>query len=463
MNSHQRGLRIAAWLANDKGVGNALVRFTERPVSAWMFALNPATAARAGALVGSMAALKELAMVAGLEETRIVRQQAPNGTPLLAVVAPSPVAGHLSGAQLRGQGLAVPLGLRLDRVPIHADAGRLIRDMGAWLDFAATDNPHLRIIGGSGSGKTSIALQIVRCLAQQNAPTDLDIIVVSDRRKDWHGLESMPHAMGGLTLRPDALAVAEWVAEEVVRREQGGRDGRWLFLVLDDSADTVAEHPTIKDALAVIARRGRAVKVALLPNTQGPGKDEIGGAQVHNSVLNNVTLRVADGDAARRATGVSGSGAGQATRRGLGTLTLGGVAMPVLFARGMPDDLLMVAGGTPKPAPWKAFSGRGFGNGRNGETELAVPPSWVKTTVQEPLQQPVSPVSPISAPTSPIAPVSPPDPKVEKVRTMLLEQRSQGDIILEVWGAKPGRGAGYVQATEELKAIIKGLVGGANA
>jgi len=454
MNSHQLGLRIAAWLANDKGVGNALVRFTERPVSAWIFALHPAGAARAGHLVGNVAALRELAMVAGLEEARIVRQQARNGTPLLAVVAPSPVAGHLPGAQLHGQGLAVPLGIRLDRVPVHATAEKLMFSMGAWLDFAATDNPHLRIIGGSGSGKTSIALQIVRCLAHQNAPAALDIVVVSDRRKDWHNLDSLPHALGGLTLRPEALAVAEWVAEEVVRREQTAQDGRWLFLVLDDSADTVAEHPTIKDALAVIARRGRAVRVALLPNTQGPGKDEIGGAQVHNSVLNNITLRVADGDAARRATGVSGSGAGQTTRRGLGTLTVGGVAAPVLFARGLPDDLLMVVGGTPKPAPWKRIQVQGatlamppFETRKAGSTEGR------KDETRAPSAEPI--ISPVVEDRK--------DGRLEglteqerEVARMLKEGERVSKIVREVYGVDGGRE--YQRRQDEVTALIARLV-----
>lgn len=349
------GERIGEWMkAPPRSISSALVDVKPGPEIAWIYVIGQGSGEAAARLVQNANSERALCFEAGLPEARIRRSTAPNGAPLLVVMTPNPRPGVVHGHKMTGHKLSVPLGLRLGVPPVGDP-----RQTWAWVDLAAKSNPHLRIIGASGMGKTSVCIQMVRCLCQQNPPDALSVLVISDRRDSWNTLDTLPHSYG-LVHRPVAEAAVSWVAEEVERRERDGGAHPWLFAVLDDCADTLDAFPSLREPLAIIARRGRAASVGLLPNTQGPGKDEIGGPQVHNSALDNVTLRVADGDAARRSTGVSGSGANKIARRGVGVLTIDGVSQDVAFARAAPTDLLAIPQGTPRPRPWQRVQVQGY-------------------------------------------------------------------------------------------------------
>ena len=444
-NTHAIGVSLAQWLAQTRKVSNRLVRFTETPVRSWTYAIDPDHAAAAAQLINNARAEQEACFRVGLDSARIIRARGQGGAPLLCIVAPPRGKGYVVGSALRGQGVSVPVGLRLDLAPVGAPDAITTR-LTAWVRFDQKTNPHLRIIGASGTGKTSTCLHIVRCLCAQNTPDELAVLVISDKRDDWYGLETLPHGYG-LVGRDEAEAALTWVARKVERRLARGGVHRWLFVVFDDADDVVTAG--VQEQIAIIARRGRSAGVAYLPNTQGPDAASIGGRHVRDSALDNITFAVQSGQAARAATGVGGSGANKTGRPGMGVLTIEGQTTPVILARGKPADLLAVPGGAPRVRPWRKVQVAGAGSGGSGWKRVEAAEADTAEARRAGILEDTPPASTAS------------DLEAETLRAMLRDVDAYPNLkaIVAKWrGIESGGGNGYIRAMEELRQMLARLV-----
>jgi len=354
-----KGHMMIAWLA-ERGVQATWVHLIVGPEVVWVFLPAIGSVREAAGLVGSDRAARELGVYVGLPAPRIaqggVRLDPATGHArgTICVVAAHPDPGYIVGAKLRGDGLRVPLGYRLDLIPMRGLDGAV-----AYRDFARADNPHLRVIGTSGSGKTSICLHMARCLAAQNPPDQVTLVAVAEH-PDWSPFTRLPHAWG-MVPYAEAEPMLVWLVGEVDRRKAGAGDGGlgWIFVFIDDTAALVDKREDVANALGHIAAQGRQAHVVLVPNTQQPGQAEIGGSRVRGNIPDSLLLRVSTSRAATDSSGVKGTGATR-FKRGTGVRTVNGESHTLALARGLPSDFNGLAVGATKPLPWRRVASPGL-------------------------------------------------------------------------------------------------------
>ena len=100
-------------------------------------------------------------------------------------------------------------------------------------------------------------------------------------------------------------------------------------------------------------------------------------------------------------------------------------------------------------------------SGRYIGTHQGAHPSAAIDDAAPALHQPHTSPAPALTPAS-VAHQDAPNPKAARVRELLLQQRTQTEIVSEVWHLEPReRGAAYKEAMDEYRAIVAELLGGA--
>ena len=100
-------------------------------------------------------------------------------------------------------------------------------------------------------------------------------------------------------------------------------------------------------------------------------------------------------------------------------------------------------------------------SGRYVGTYEGAQPSAASEDAAPALHQPHTSSAPALTPAS-VAQQDAPNPKAARVRELLLQQRTQTEIVSEVWHLEPReRGAAYKEAMDEYRAIVAQLLGGA--
>lgn len=127
------------------------------------------------------------------------------------------------------------------------------------------DNPHILIVGNSGSGKT--------VLAQLIAATRPGKVVILDQKRPkgwegpkWGGLPYVGRDLdGGFSAMEDALAaVVEEMNERYQRQETATEPFQQLTVILDEAKNTLEEMPGLADYYRKIVSIGREVGVRLI-------------------------------------------------------------------------------------------------------------------------------------------------------------------------------------------------------
>lgn len=206
-----------------------------------------------------------------------------------------------------GSPLAIALGRDVSGNPLVADLARM---------------PHLLIAGTTGSGKSVCIAALAVCLAMNNAPEDLRIVMIDSKMVELIRFNGLPHLYGKVeTAVQRILGVLRWVVVEMEhryklleaakardvdaynRQSHRRREVQTLpriVVLIDEMADLMMSAPDqTEHNLVRLAQMARATGIHLVVATQRPSTDIVTGlikanfpARLAFSVASGVDSRV---------------------------------------------------------------------------------------------------------------------------------------------------------------------------
>ncbi len=234
---------------------------------------------------------KDLALALSAERLRI---EAPvPGKPYVGIEVPNANASVVrlkpilesEEFQRNGAPLALALGRDVSGHPLIADLARM---------------PHMLIAGATGSGKSVCITSLAACLAMNNAPEDLRIIMIDAKMVELLRFNGLPHLYGKVETNIERiLGVLRWVVIEMehryrllegakardleaynrkqIKRTDGVTLPRIVVLV-DELADLMMSAPDqTEHNLVRLAQMARATGIHLVVATQRPSTDVVTG------------------------------------------------------------------------------------------------------------------------------------------------------------------------------------------
>jgi DNA segregation ATPase FtsK/SpoIIIE, S-DNA-T family len=206
-----------------------------------------------------------------------------------------------------GSPLTIALGRDVSGNPLVADLARM---------------PHLLIAGTTGSGKSVCIAALAVCLAMNNAPEDLRMVMIDSKMVELIRFNGLPHLFGKVeTDVQRILGVLRWVVVEMEHRYklleaakardidaynrqlQRRKDIQTLpriVVLIDEMADLMMSAPDqTEHNLVRLAQMARATGIHLVVATQRPSTDVVTGlikanfpARLAFSVASGVDSRV---------------------------------------------------------------------------------------------------------------------------------------------------------------------------
>jgi len=283
------------------GIAATVIGFRVGP-TVTQFAVQPGFMKRAGASeeedrqikvrVAQIASLqKDLALALSAERLRI---EAPvPGKPYVGIEVPNM---HQSNVRLRalletesfdkiGAPLALALGRDVSGQPLVADLARM---------------PHLLIAGATGSGKSICITSMAVCLAMNNSPEDLRMVMIDSKMVELLRFNGLPHLYGKVETNVDRiLGVLRWVVVEMehryrllegahardlesynrkLARKKDGKPLPRIVVLIDELADLMMSAPDqTEHNLVRLAQMARATGIHLVVATQRPSTDVVTG------------------------------------------------------------------------------------------------------------------------------------------------------------------------------------------
>ncbi|MCI0552748.1 MAG: DNA translocase FtsK, partial [Anaerolineae bacterium] len=284
------------------GIVTTVIGFRIGP-TVTQFAVQPGFMKRAGSTteeeaqqikvrVAQIASLqKDLALALSAERLRI---EAPvPGKPYIGIEVPNT---HTSVVRMRsiletdsfhriGTPLAMALGRDVSGQAVVADLARM---------------PHLLIAGATGSGKSVCITALAACLAMNNSPEDLRMVMIDSKMVELLRFNGLPHLYGKVETNIERiLGVLRWVVVEMEhryrlleadrardleaynRRLSRKKDRNPLpriVVLIDELADLMMSAPDqTEHNLVRLAQMARATGIHLIVATQRPSTDVVTG------------------------------------------------------------------------------------------------------------------------------------------------------------------------------------------
>jgi DNA segregation ATPase FtsK/SpoIIIE, S-DNA-T family len=181
--------------------------------------------------------------------------------------------------------LAIALGRDVSGHPVVADL---------------THMPHLLIAGVTGSGKSVCITSIAACLAMNNAPEDLRLVMIDSKMVELLRFNGLPHLYGKVETNIERImGVLRWVVVEMEHRyrlleaakardldsyhHKLARRGEStvlprIVIIIDELADLMMSAPDqTEHNLVRLAQMARATGIHLVVATQRPSTDVVTG------------------------------------------------------------------------------------------------------------------------------------------------------------------------------------------
>ncbi len=206
-----------------------------------------------------------------------------------------------------GSPLAIALGRDVSGQPVVADLAKM---------------PHMLIAGTTGSGKSVCLSAIIACLAVNNTPEDLRLVMIDSKMVELIRFNGLPHLYGKVeTDIQRILGVLRWIVVEMEhryklleaakardieaynRKLQRRKDTPLLpriVVLIDEMADLMMSAPDqTEHNLVRLAQMARATGIHLVVATQRPSTDVVTGlikanfpARISFAVASQVDSRV---------------------------------------------------------------------------------------------------------------------------------------------------------------------------
>jgi S-DNA-T family DNA segregation ATPase FtsK/SpoIIIE len=233
--------------------------------------------------------------------TNYIGVEVPNTRP--GIVSLRPVIESDSFYQVNSP-LALGLGRQVDGQPFAADLGSM---------------PHLLIGGTTGSGKSVCLRSIATCLAANNTPDRLRMVMIDPKMVELIRFNGLPHLLGRVEVQLDRiLGVLRWITREMERRYRLMEDAQarniatynhgrrknlrlpYIVVLIDELAELMMEHPDDTEHLITrLAQMARATGIHLVVATQRPSTDVVTGlikanfpARISFAVASGIDSRV---------------------------------------------------------------------------------------------------------------------------------------------------------------------------
>ncbi|MFN8435874.1 MAG: DNA translocase FtsK [Anaerolineales bacterium] len=184
-----------------------------------------------------------------------------------------------------GAPLTIALGRDVSGNPLMADLSRM---------------PHLLIAGSTGSGKSVCVTAIAACLAMNNTPEELRIVMIDAKMVELIRFNGLPHLYGKVETNLERiLGVLRWVVVEMehryrllesmhardlnsynkkVSRSADGEQLPRIVVIIDELADLMMSAPDqTEHNLVRLAQMARATGIHLVVATQRPSTDVVTG------------------------------------------------------------------------------------------------------------------------------------------------------------------------------------------
>jgi S-DNA-T family DNA segregation ATPase FtsK/SpoIIIE len=204
--------------------------------------------------------------------------------------------------------------------PLTIALGRDVSGQAVVADLASM--PHLLIAGTTGSGKSVCIAALTACLAMNNTPEDLRIVMIDPKMVELVRFNGLAHLYGKVETELERiLGVLRWTVSEMDRRYKllessrsrnidtynrkmrRKRDGEILphiVVMIDELADLMMSAPEqTEPALVRLAQMARATGIHLVVATQRPSTDVVTGlikanfpARISFAVASSVDSRV---------------------------------------------------------------------------------------------------------------------------------------------------------------------------
>ena len=283
------------------GISTTVIGFRVGP-TVTQFAVQPGFMKRPGnteeeaqqikVRVAQIASLqKDLALVLSAERLRI---EAPvPGKPYVGIEVPNT---HSSVVRMRsiletdsfhkiGAPLAMALGRDVSGQPVVADLARM---------------PHLLIAGATGSGKSVCITALAACLAMNNPPEDLRMVMIDSKMVELLRFNGLPHLYGKVETNVERiLGVLRWVVVEMehryrlleaahardleaynrkLARKKDSSPLPRIVVLIDELADLMMSTPDqTEHNLVRLAQMARATGIHLIVATQRPSTAVVAG------------------------------------------------------------------------------------------------------------------------------------------------------------------------------------------
>ncbi len=184
-----------------------------------------------------------------------------------------------------GAPLTVAFGRDVSGHPVVADLARM---------------PHLLIAGATGSGKSVCITSIAVCLAMNNAPEDLRMVMIDSKMVELIRFNGLPHLYGKVETNLDRiLGVLRWMVVEMehryrllesahardleaynrkISRKVDSKALPRIVVLIDELADLMMSAPDqTEHNLVRLAQMARATGIHLVVATQRPSTDVVTG------------------------------------------------------------------------------------------------------------------------------------------------------------------------------------------
>ena len=234
---------------------------------------------------------KDLTLALSAERLRI---EAPvPGKPYVGIEVPN---SHTAVVRMRsileteafhkiGAPLAMALGRDVSGQPVVADLARL---------------PHMLIAGATGSGKSVCITSLAACLAMNNPPEDLRMVMIDSKMVELLRFNGLPHLYGKVETNVERiLGVLRWVVVEMehryrlleaahardletynrkLARKKDSQPLPRIVVLIDELADLMMSAPDqTEHNLVRLAQMARATGIHLIVATQRPSTDVVTG------------------------------------------------------------------------------------------------------------------------------------------------------------------------------------------
>jgi S-DNA-T family DNA segregation ATPase FtsK/SpoIIIE len=204
--------------------------------------------------------------------------------------------------------------------PLRMALGRDVSGNPLVADLARM--PHLLIAGATGSGKSVCITALAACLAMNNTPEDLRIVMIDAKMVELIRFNGLPHLFGKVETNIERiLGVLRWVVLEMehryrlleslhardlesynkkITRKADGKALPRIVVFVDELADLMMSAPDVTEHnLVRLAQMARATGIHLIVATQRPSTDVVTGlikanfpARLAFSVASSVDSRV---------------------------------------------------------------------------------------------------------------------------------------------------------------------------